>query len=65
MNTEVNIRKTKVNILELKSILEKNLKIKKGPTRAIEATLEEYNNVRDENKCICVLTVWRYYKKFK
>lgn len=58
-------RKVKVDFKNLNEILNFNLKKEKKPTRAVEKTLEDYNNIRDEEDCICVMTVWRYYKKMK
>lgn len=65
MNSLCKRRNIKVDIFQLESLLYKNLKIEKKPTRAVEKSLEEYNNSRNEDNCICVMTVWRYYKKLK
>lgn len=58
-------RKIKVNFDNLQEILISNLNKEKKPTKAVEKTLEDYNNLREEEDCICILTVWRYYKKMK
>lgn len=65
MNNICAKRSVKVDVFQLESILYNNLKIEKKPTRAVEKSLEEYNYSRDEDDCICVMTVWRYYKKMK